>query len=91
MVENHVDPYPSNDAKFKLAKMTGLSPQQVGTWMTNMRKRHMIPVINGKRQAKNRLDHLFLSIRGIKIDSPKMNNIVAAVKSGLFFKTTRHR
>jgi hypothetical protein len=91
MVENHLNPYPSVEDKYILSEKTNLTPQQIGTWMTNMRKRHMLPIINGKRQAKNRLDHLFLALRDPKIDKIKMEKIITAIKMGSFFKTTRHR
>ena len=91
MVENNSNPYPSPEEKDELAKCTGLSSLQVGTWMTNMRKRHLLPIINGCRQPKNRLDHLFSAIREQHCKGMKLAQIVHAVKSGMFFRVTKHR
>lgn len=89
MVANSDDPYPNQEDKDHLARETGLTPMQVGTWMTNMRKRHVLPVLHRRRQPVNRLDHLFLAIRNV--NSTKRLRVVEAIKSGAFFKVTRHR
>ena len=89
MVANNDDPYPNQEDKARLSTETGLTSVQVGTWMTNMRKRHVLPVLNRRRQPVNRLDHLFLAIRNVNIT--KRLRVVEAIKSGAFFKVTRHR
>lgn len=91
MVENNANPYPSPEEKDELAKGTGLTSLQVGTWMTNMRKRHLLPIINGYRQPKNRLDHLFSAIREQNCRGQKLAQIVHVVKNGTFFRMTKHR
>jgi len=91
MIQNNANPYPSNSDKDQLASSTGLTSLQVGTWMTNMRKRHVIPIINGIRQPKNRLDHLFAVLREQQCRGSKLSEIALSVTNGNFFRTTRHR
>jgi hypothetical protein len=91
MVENSSNPYPSPEEKDELAKSTSLTSLQVGTWMTNMRKRHLLPIINGSRQPKNRLDHLFSALREQQCRGQKLAQIVHVVKNGTFFRMTKHR
>ena len=88
MVEHNTDPYPSPLEKSNLASETNLSVHQVTTWLTNFRKRIILPIVNKKKQPRNRLDHLFSFVS--KADEDKLLLISEAIRSGNFYKSTRH-
>ena len=88
MVEHNADPYPSPLEKTVLASETNLTVNQVTTWLTNFRKRIILPVVNKKKQPKNRLDHLFSLVS--KADKQKLSLISKAIRNGHFHKSTRH-
>ena len=53
-------PFPSQEEKTLIASSLNLTPQQVGNWMTNMRKRHVYPILSGKKRPKSSLDYTIL-------------------------------
>ena len=55
------NPFPTPSQKMELAKSTGLSFHQVGTWMTNNRKRRLYPITSGRRKPKTCFDRRILA------------------------------
>jgi len=60
LLQNKQNPYPTLAAKKQLGRAAGLSSVQVSNWMTNMRKRHVLPVLRGHKNPKTDLHFGFL-------------------------------
>mmetsp|Transcript_32487 Transcript_32487/g.54348 ORF Transcript_32487/g.54348 Transcript_32487/m.54348 type:complete len:389 (+) Transcript_32487:343-1509(+) len=58
--EHRDNPYPSRAQKSQLAAHTGLTIAQVVHWMSNIRKRRLIPLLSGKRAPSSNVDRKFL-------------------------------
>lgn len=78
LVENHKAPKLSRDACMELARRTGLSTQQVSTWLQNMRRRRQTNTVKGSKKATHFLDFLFLAH-----DREKSNAAAAAAAQEL--------
>jgi hypothetical protein len=60
LMSNKQNPYPTLSVKKQLARQAGLSSLQVSNWMTNMRKRHVLPVLRGHKNPKTDVHFGFL-------------------------------
>lgn len=61
LVENHKAPKLRREACLELARRTGLTTQQVSTWLQNMRRRRQTNTVKGNKKAAHFLDFLFLA------------------------------
>eukprot|EP00794_Sanderia_malayensis_P018957 gene18957-20863_t len=74
LAEHFNDPYPSGEEKIGLAKLSGLSPNQVKTWFANARRR----IHKGSDFMTRLTDHGMHNISGVRSshsDIHKHNNI----------------
>ncbi len=59
-LHNVEHPYPTKRQKSELALLSGLTQKQIVHWMSNIRKRRLLPLLSGKREPTSTVDIKFL-------------------------------
>lgn len=61
LLEHRLHPYPSQNEVTQLARASGLDPNEVASWISTARRRHMKLVVERQRKPRDFVDFMFLA------------------------------